>query len=342
MKITPVMTGGMPGQNLGAVSTERTSPDRIAAAKAIAIGEMPVTMTESDTPTDPQLRRMQETRRKIKMRTQQTTGYIPEEDMQAPQELQSTPESVISKPIEGNEEVVEATKPLAPQAAALARERRALQRERQLFEQEKARQGQSTTDGDQGLTARLKSQPLSVLQELGALTPEFYQAMTEYLTTGQSGINPEIQALKDEIKSLKEGVDKRFVDTETQAEESALTEMLFEAEALAKDGEAYDLIRRKDAFYRVLRHVYSTYKKTGRVVDVRDAMNHIESQLEKEAEFYFEVPKLKTKFQPQQLPPVQQQQPRQMRTLTNRDTAVPPMDRRTRALLAATGQLKRG
>lgn len=341
MKITPVAGGGG-GQNIGAVSTQSTSPDRLAAAKAVAMGQSPMRMTESDTPIDSRTQRSQQDIRRIKMRVQQS----PDRMFDTQQSTTNVVDAMQSATVDNNEGVVsEETKPLSPQFAALAKQRRALQvKERELITREEALKAQPSTDAGGEWTARLKSQPLRVLEEQGVLNPGFYDQLTEYLVSGQAGMNPEIQSLKEEIKALKEGVDKNFVERDTQAEESALTEMLYEAEALAKDGETYQMIRDDDAYDQVLRRIHSHYKKTGQVLDVRSVMDDLENELITKAERYYKIPKLQSKYAPQvqMQPQAQSRQQPQMRTLTNRDTAQVPLDRRTRAMMAAQGLLKRG
>lgn len=328
MKISPVSSGGIPGQSIGAISTERTSPDRLASAKAVAMGESPMRLQPSETPTDPQVARMH--MRSLKMKT----NHSPDRELvQALEQAQTATPSATAIDNEGGSE---ATKPLSPQFAALAKQRRALQQERQLFEQEKAHLKTTSTDGSNDLAARLKEQTLEVLKENGALTPEFYNSMTEYL------MNPELAALKAEIKALKEGVDKNFVDRDTQAEQQVLSEMRKEAELLAREGDTFELVREMRAVPKVTDLIYRTYKQTGEVLDVQEAMNLVENQLFEDNSRIANFKKIQAKFQPpQQEPQLQQQQPRQLRTLTNRDTAQPPMDRRSRAMMAALGQLKR-
>ena len=85
-------------------------------------------------------------------------------------EQKATTESVIP---DNNEQapVVEDTKPLSPQAVALAKQRRANQvKELELKKREEALIAKETQSGNpQDIIARLKSQPLSVLQEHTAL-----------------------------------------------------------------------------------------------------------------------------------------------------------------------------
>ncbi len=322
MKITPIAAGsaGNPGQNIGSVEVGRSvSPDRIAKATAIAAGK------EYVQPTDPQADRIQSTR-KITMKTNATP--------MAPEPVQE-PESSIPDTTETEPEVI---KPLSPQLAALAREKRSAQVMKAEAQKLMAdAEAKLAAANDVIPTSRLKSETLKVLEEAGLLdSEEFYNSLTERIVNGQS--NPEIEALRNEIKTLKEGVDNRFTSQQTQQEESALTEMLHEAEALAKDGEAYEQIRSTDGFEKVLRKIHAHYKATGQVLKVADVMNQVEEELIKDAERYFKSEKLKTKY----LQPTQQLQPqRTMRTLTARDNATAPMSAKARAMAAFNGTLKR-
>lgn len=336
MKISPVADGGgMPGQSIGAITSERISPERLASAKAVAMGQSPMRLVESDTPVDPQVARINH-RRSIKMKVQQSTNRIQDPQLDAP----VMPSAISSS---NEEAVIEATKPLSPQFAALAKQRRALDvRERAVLDREQALQNRPTTDGSNDLAAQLKSQPLRVLQEQGVLNPEFYNSLTEFLVSGQSGINPEIQALKEEIKALKEGVDKNFVDRDTAAEQQVLSEMRREADSLAKEGDAFELVRETRSVPKVIDLIHRIYKKSGEVLDVSEAMQLVEEELLKENLKIANFKKIQSQFQaPQQQPQIQQRQQPVMRTLTNRDTAQPPLDRRQRAMMAALGTLKR-
>jgi hypothetical protein len=331
MKISPIaQSSGQPGESLSSVNTGRTAdPIKMERARAIARGEK-----VAEQSGDQQADRVQQDVRKLKMRTNFST------DRDAPAlEAVAPPTETAQSSTEDTSEpgAVEATQPLSPQFAALAKQKRALQvKERELLEREKALTANPTT-GDAELIARLKSKPLSVLQEHGVT----YDQLTEEILNGQ-GHNPEIQALKEEIAALKKGVDSQFQTREEQQEEAALTEMLYEAEGLAKDGDAFEMIRTEDAYDEVLRLIHSTYKKTGRVLDVQEAMNTVENRLLARAEKLASINKVRAKIAPPESTQLQpQQKPQGMRTLTARDTATPVMDRRARAIAAAMGTLKR-
>jgi hypothetical protein len=325
MKISamPAGMGGQPGVDLAGINVGRTAdPQKMAAAKAIAAGEQPIRVNPSDTPTDSQVKRIQDVR-KIKMKT----NVSPEQYDVAPD---ATTQSAISVPTE-QANALEDTRPLSPQFAALAKQRRALQiKERELADRERAIQSNPVTDGGSELIARLKSQPLSVLQEHGVT----YDQLTEAILN--NGSNSEVKALEARLKAIEEGVDKRFQTQEERQEEAALTEMLYEAENLAKEGEAYELIRDRNAYDQVLRLIHSTYKKTGRVMEVTQAMDKVEAQILDRDLKIANTNKIRSRLfadQPLQTQPTQ----RTMRTLTSRDGAAAPLDRKSRAMAAFRG-----
>lgn len=339
MKISPIAQGsGTPGQALDNVDVGRTAnPMKLERARAIARGEKPPEATDS------QVERIQSNARRIKMRVNRSPEReeVPEELVEAiapvikdNQEVTKTDVKVTDELTESSttdttdKGTVEVTQPLSPQFAALAKQKRALQLERAEFDKLK--------NAPNELVERLKTQPLKVLQEHGVT----YDQLTEAILN-DGGVNPEIEELKKEIKALKEGVDKSFETRETQAEEAALTEMLYEAEGLAKEGETYEFIREQNAYDKVLRLIHKTYKDTGRVMDVSQAMDKVEADLFKEAERLANLSKVRAKFGQPPAAPLQSQQPKQMKTLTARDSASSQMSSRQRAIAAFNGTLKR-
>lgn len=312
MKISPIAQG----QVQGSVELGHTvNPVKMERARAIARGEMVPELTEQA----PEEKTKLDTR-KIKMNTNAS-----------PLEAESSTPVSIEEPA-----VVEATQPLSPQFAALAKQKRAIQvKEMELKKREDALAVGAVKDGSPDLIAKLKSQPLQVLQEHGVT----YDQLTEAILA-DGGSNQELQALKDELKALKEDVNKTFTTKEEQAEESALTEMLYEAENLAKEGDAFEMIREQNAYEKVLRLIHSTYKKTGRVLDTQDAMNRVESQLLKDAERLARIKKVQDRMAPQPQAPLPLQ-PKQMRTLTARDSASNSMSAKARAIAAFNGTLRK-
>jgi hypothetical protein len=327
MKINPIPNGN----NLGNVEVGQPhSKDRVDAAKAAFLGqEAPVKITESDNYVDPQVAKAKESIRKIKMKT--NASPLSAQDLASVEVEQS----VISDITEQVQATTEETKPLSPQFAALAKQRRALQvKEREIADREKALATKNTSSEDVVSKAKIKSDPLSVLQEAGVSYDELTQAILA------TPVNPEIQALKEEIRALKEGVDGRFTTQAEAQEEAALTEMLVQAEILAKEGDAYEMIRERNAYDQVLRKIYTTYKKTGQVLDVEEVMGQIENQLLDESLKLAGIKKVQSKLVPKEPEVQQQQQFKSIKTLTSRDNARPVLDRKARALAAFHGTLK--
>lgn len=325
MKVTP-LTGSMPTS--GAVEGQTHAPDRIARAKAIAAGDhkinvMPSELSPPEAPR-PDIRR-------IKMNTNATVNRTDFGSPEAEVVLEANPVADTS----AVPPVVEDTKPLDPQFAVLAKQRRALQaKEREIADREKALQPQPVKTGTEELVARLKSQPLSVLQEYGVT----YDQLTEAILSNQTGLSPEIQNLKAEIKALKEDVDKTLSDKDAQAEKQVLAEIQRDINSRAHVDPNYEMIRATGSQPEVKELIHRVWKETGEVLDVSEAMQLVEDDLINESLKLINTAKMKSRIAP---PPQQQPPQRQIKTLTNRDTASPVMSRRERALAAALGTLKR-
>lgn len=230
----------------------------------------------------------------------------------------------------GQANASEVTQPLSPQYAAIARQRRALQvRERALADRERAVAGQG--NGSPGIDiAQLKAEPLRVLLDNGVT----YEQLTEAVLANKNGYNPEVQQLKQELKSIKDGFDKTLSDRDSQQEQQVLREMRNEVSSLARQGDEYEMIRVTNSVPQVMKLIERTYREHGEVLDVVEAMQLIEGELVKDYTKAAETKKVQTYFQ-KSAPQPQYQRP--MRTLTNRDNATPQVDRKQRALAAFYG-----
>lgn len=318
MKITPVA-----GPNLGTISTGTISPDRKEAARMAFDG---ITMSPSDTPIAPEIEAQKQNIRRITMRTNASPDRIEEEILE--------PQSTI---LDNNQqtETTGVTKPLSPQFAALAKQRRALQvKEAQLQAKEKA-----LAEGPKGIDlARLKSEPLSVLQEAGVT----YEQLTEAILSNPTGANAEIHALRNEIKALKEGVDKNLSDRDQQAEQQVLKELRRTVDKMAFSGDDFENIREERAQGQVVELIHRTWKKTGEVLDETEAAKEIENFLIEQNEDRAKRKSIMSRLTQTQAAQMVQNVPRQqMKTLTNRDTASPIISKRARAIAAMEGRLKR-
>ena len=330
MKVTPLASGsGIPAQS----ENQPQSSSARARAIAIASGQEP----EQQSSGDPQVDRINTKR--IKMKTQVSTNRD-DSPVVEEQELEENPTIDTNEQAQGTEE----TRPLSPQFAALAKTKRALQvKERELEQREAALSSQSPA-GNEDLIANLKSNPLRVLQEAGVT----YDQLTEAILNDQSGITPELNALKAELKAMKEEFSEQFSSRDTQAEQQVLAEIKREAVNLTSEGEQFEAIREARAQNTVVDLIHRTWKETGEIMDVSEAAALVEDQLIEEALPFAGLKKVQSRLTPAQVEQVEQilapQKPNTkiMRTLTNRDNASPIMDRRARAIAAMQGTLKKG
>lgn len=267
--------------------------------------------------------------RSLKMRTKATP-----ESIEPPLSNELTiPDPVNDPALAATEEA----QPLSPQLAMLARQRRALQvKERAVADRERALAEKTASQAGSIDLTRLKSDPLGVMLEAGVT----YDQLTEAVLANQGHMSPEIAALKAEIRSLREGVDKTLTDRDARAEQEALSEMRKEASLLSSGGEDFALVRETKSVPQVMKLIERTYRETGEVLDVREALQLVESELITEGLKLANYKKVQERLAPTQaLQPPQLQ--RQVRTLTNRDTASIPQDRKQRALAAFYGTLKK-
>lgn len=350
MKISPVV--GTP--TIPVAPQSGNSPEKLARLKAIAAGETPIAVSASDVNVE----HPQPAQRTIVMKTNHTTnrhdkvyeqGTEPDSVVgrarAAAANTISEPEPEQTEPETANPDnnvqanvVREATQPLSPQSVAFAKQRRALQiKEQQLAEREKALSGPTRAE----LEARIKAQPLSVFQELGVT----YDQLTNDILAAQSGMSPELLALKAEVKALKEGVDKTFSEKDQAAEKAVLAEMRRTVNQLSSQGDDFEMIRETRSQPDVMDLIYRVWQQSGQkeVMDEIEAMKLVENELIKDAERIARLKKVQGRLTPPPTEPaLQLQQPtRGMRTLTNKDSATPSMSKRQRAILAAQGNLKR-
>jgi hypothetical protein len=334
MKITPLAGGsGSPGTVIGNVEVgSSASRDKKVNALRAFKGEAPVSLNQSDTPTDPVETQRVQKKRTLTMRTNATPGYVPPE-----QEAAIEPGSVEQQTaISDNSEQTpapEETKPLSPQFAALARQKRTLQQERAAFEKEKA--DFKAQQQPQGIDlSKLKSDPLGVLQQAGVT----YDELTQAIMNGDPAPNAEVIALQKRIEELEKGVDNKLSERDDQAKQQVLREIKRDAERMAFSSEEFKAIRATKSFDDVVELIDRTWTKSGELLDVPEAMKLVEKQLREEIS-----PIAKELGFQSADAPAQQQQPqqRQMKTLTNRDGSVALLTPKQRAIMAFEGKLRK-
>lgn len=344
MKVTPLAQGtGVPAQSESSIG-RTADAGKMARAKAIAAGQ-DAPQEQPQSSGDPQVDRI--TTKRIKMRTQQSTNRheVPVVEEINPQSNSQPVDKIPTDDTAVKVEGEEATKPIDPQLADLVRIKRALQvKERELAQREEAFKVQAGSVPAEDLKAKLKADPLGVLQEAGVT----YDQLTEAILNNQNApIDP--QKLRNEIKEdLKKELLGEFGTRDQQAETQVLGEINREVVNLTAQGDQYEAIRTAKAQKKVTDLIHRTWKETGEVMDVTEAAELVENQLIEDYTPFAKLKKVQSLLAPEQSAPVdkQVQPPRPgvkvMRTLTNRDNASPVMDRRSRAIAAMNGTLRKG
>lgn len=346
MKVTPVAGTGVPAAS--PESTGRTlTPDSRARAIAIASGETPVQQSSGDAQVD----RAQASIKRIKMKTQQSTNRHEIEPMAisedpALEKVLTDPESPIPHTNEPAE-VPEETRPLSPQFAALAKAKRALQvKEREIATREEALKTQSPVNNGEFISkADLLANPMKVF-EAGVT----YDQLTEAILSNQNGQTFDAKTIDQLVeKKLNERLEKEFGSRDSQAEQQVLADIKREiVQTVNSSPDQFEAIQKANAYEDVKELIHRTWKQTGEVLDVSEAAELVENQLIDEALPFAQLKKVQSRITPAQEKFVEKilNPPKPgtkiMRTLTNRDSASPVMDKRARAIAAMQGTLKRG
>lgn len=323
MKISPVV--GTP--TINQPSSTGLSPEKLQRLKMMASGKQQA----AETTEEPVVIAQKEpaSNKTIKMQTNKTPETIAAPQETAPAEVdgvESTQENAISDADVQTKPATEAIQQVSPQVAALAKQKRALQvKERELAEKEKALSapGQSRAELEQ----KVKSgQALSVLQDLGIT----YDQLTNELLGNQNA--PDFTNVKEEILKT---VDERLAGKDAAQEEAVFSYMQRNVDKLS-GSDQYPFVKADGAQDKVMDLIRRAWKEDGEVMDEEEALALIEEQLKEKYKGFAKL--LKEPEQTTQA--AAETSPKQpgIKTLTNKDSARPPMNRRQRALAAALGQ----
>lgn len=346
MNIKPIAQGtGVPAAS-DVAGGRSASPTRIQNAKAVAEGRT------ADTVPDRQVERAKNDIRKIKMRTQRSIWRDQPPQKEIVQELNTQADEVPAIPALEESNIndtseqakadLEVTRPLSPQFAALAKAKRDLQvKERSIQERERALEAKGQGQSSQELVERLKSNPLSVLQEHGVT----YDQLTEAILANQNERNPTVLKLEEEIKAIKaslEGRDKTQEERDTAAKQQVLNQMERDAKSIIAQGDEYEMVRETGSTPDVIRLIEKTFDSTGEVLDLDEALQLVEDELVEESLKIARIKKIQGRLTPapQEVTTqkIQDKNVRVMRTLTNRDGASVPSSARERAIAAFHGR----
>lgn len=354
MNIKPVAAGA--ARSVNPNEGRSASLDRVAAAKAVALGQTPAPGDRGPAP-DPQVERAEQSIKRIKMRTQRSvhrhgSPELVQEATQTPPgagvsaaEPTNSAQSDIVASTEPTEPPSDDNKPLSPQFAALAKGKRALELAQKEFTAQKAayEAEKATQSTDFVSKADIKSNALKVLLDNGVT----YDQLTEQILASNQE-TADLSALKAELKALKEGFEsqnKSVSDKEAATEAQVKADIRRNVDRLIAQGDDYEMVREAGYAPKVVDLIDRVWKKEGVLLDEAEAASTIEKELLEESLKFARLSKVQKQLNPVPTPkaPVQTDRPgtKIMRTLTNRDGASSvSMSRKERAIAAMEGRLK--
>jgi hypothetical protein len=206
--------------------------------------------------------------------------------------------------------------------AALSRREKAL-REREA----ELEQRYGNREKEVPLEYKLKQNPLKALEEMGLS----YDKLTE-LALNDGQLTPDMQMklmrdeLEDDYRSKFEALEKRLNDKEVADEESRYNSVkenfMGEIDYFVKNNkDSYEFVDHNQAKEVVYDVIEEHYNETGRILDIKDAVDAVESYLEEEAEKLFQLNKIKSRFEPNRTPEPEETPRQSQTTLSNAHSA---------------------
>lgn len=177
------------------------------------------------------------------------------------------------------------------------------------------------------LEVRLKKNPLETLNELGYS----FETLTNLALNGGK-LTPDMQMelmkqeLEEKYNNGYESLKKEMAERDSKRQEAeadmAVKNFKREIDSFVAKTESYELIQANDASELVFEVIENYYEQTGEVLDIKQAADHVEAQLEEEAEKLFKLNKLKSKFAPvQKAPEPKPELKKPVQTLSNAHSA---------------------
>lgn len=255
-------------------------------------------------------------------------------------------------------EAKKSEEPLSSQYAVLARKEKALRAQMQKFQAEqksfreeqerlKAQVQPQKPNQSEELEARLKADPLGVLNEMGYTWDQLTQQALNQPSPDIIEAKRTMQALQAEIKALKdaqENARKSQEEQQTTAYKQAVQQLKVETKYLVQNDPSFETIKETGSYDDVVDLIERTFKEDGRLMSVEEAAQAVEDYLVEEALKLAKLKKIQERIKPvapaetKSQPVPAQQQP--MKTLTNDVSAARKLSARERAVLAFEGKLK--
>lgn len=257
---------------------------------------------------------------------------------------------------------LEATKPkeepLSSQYANLARKEKALRAQARARQAEYDAQKAAIEAREAAMKAKeaeyqssyvpkdkLKSDPFSVLSELGLSYDEITQLAMNAPKAEDVQRQRETDELRNEIKAIKQAQE----DQQKQSYQQALNNITSEAQSLVRNDPNFETIRETGNVRLVTKLIERVFEKEGTLLTVEEAATEVEEELVNRALKMSRIGKIQQRLRsaqqaaapkPQPEAPKQQQQP-QLKTLTNAVSSSRPMSMRERAIAAMEGRLQK-
>ncbi len=234
-----------------------------------------------------------------------------------------------------------------PRVEAYLKKERALQTMRKELEAEKAALATERTRYETGYIDknRLTADPISVLEEAGL----GYDKLTELMLARPN--DPATRALMAKMKSYDDklqAIERQGQEREQQQYQQALKQIDVEAKLLIDSDPEYESIKSAGMHSAVTELIEQTWNTEGRLMDVREAAQEVETYLVEEAFKMSQLSKVQARHKaaaPVSAPVKVPQQPQTMKTITQSLPSQPTKrltekDRVQRALAAFKGELK--
>ncbi len=318
----------------GAQSVDQVSARERAISKLIA----------SATPTPelvaPSVQAAVEPRQMDTVESPQVEAPAPQVETKAPE---STPDRVLS-----SEYAILARK----EKALRARDQQLRTRELAIKASEEAKLAPKAPTFDESnyiSKADLQKDLFGTLSNLGLTYDQITAQAVNAPTPEQVQYQQDMKALKDELKALRGEQDNTKKSWEQQQQDSykqAVAQIKSEANALVTHNPTFETIKETNSVDDVVELIERTFKEDGLLLTVEEAATQVEDYLIEEALKIARIKKVQQRLQPAapaQAPQKATSQPQQqqMKTLTNSVSSTRQLSARERAILAATGQLKK-
>lgn len=270
-----------------------------------------------------------------------------------PQGQNNTNENIVEP--EAPQAETKAEEPLSSQYAILARKEKQLrQREQQLKAREAALAqppkaetpppSQPTFDESKYIPKdRLTKDPFSVLTELGLTYDQLTEMAMNAPRPEQIALMNEMKSIKEEMEKIRGETKKSFEDSQKQQYDQAINQIRNDVKSLVKVDPAFETIQATGSVEDVVQLIERTFNEDGVLMSVEDAAREVEEYLVDEAIKLSRLKKIQQRLAPKAEPEAPkttaQPQKQPLKTLTNSVGSNRQLSAKERAILAFNNKL---